>query len=223
MFVVFVLLSAPLGAFGSEPAPDESEIQRHVELARRGDRMALVRLYRWHVARVYRAVRPWCRNEADAEDVTQETFVRAFGAIERYEPMAGARFVSWLLTIGRNTAQKRARSIARSAPTEPEALGALLDGREHAGDAQGELELARLREVLLELLGELGDRDRWVLCLRYGGELEVAEVSDVTGLSHANIRKICERQRKRVLARLAELGWASHGDDPHPSAEGATA
>jgi RNA polymerase sigma-70 factor (ECF subfamily) len=223
MFVLFVLLSAPLGAFGSEPAPDEREIQRHVELARNGDRMALVRLYRWHVARVYRAVRPWCRNDADAEDVTQETFVRAFGALERYEPMAGARFVSWLLTIARNTAQKRGRSLSRSAPTEPRALGVLLDGREHAGDAQSELELARLRAALLELLGELDARDRWVLCLRYGGELEVAEVAEITGLSHANVRKISERQKKRVLARLIELGWATRSDDPFETAEGGPA
>lgn len=217
MFVLFLLLSAPLGAFGSEPAPDEREIQRHVELARKGDRMALLRLYRWHVARVYRAVRPWCRNDADAEDVTQETFVRAFGALERYEPMAGARLVSWLLTVARNTALKRGTALARSAPTEPEALGALLDGREHAGDAESELALARLRQALIELLGELGARERWVLCLRYGGELDVAEVAEITGLSQSNVRKISERQNKRVLARLAELGWAGETTEGVPA------
>jgi RNA polymerase sigma-70 factor (ECF subfamily) len=208
MFVVFALLSTSIGASGSDPAPDEREVQRHVELAQKGDRMALVRLYRWHITRVYRAVRPWCRNEADAEDVTQETFVRAFGALGRYEPIAGARFVSWLLTIAQNTAKKRAQSLARSAPLEPEQLGALLDESGHADDAGADFELGRLRGALLGLLGELGARERWVLCLRYGGELEVAEVAEITGLSGANVRKICERQKKHLLARLSELGWA---------------
>jgi RNA polymerase sigma factor (sigma-70 family) len=216
MFVIFALLSTSLGppAPKDQPLPDEREVQRHVELARGGDRMALVRLYRWHVPRVYRAVRPWCRSDADAEDVTQETFVRALDAraLARYEPMPGARFVSWLLTIARNTAKKRGKALARTAPIEPEELGALLDAGQHADDADHGLELSHLRRALLALLGELDDRDRWVLCLRYGGELEVTEVAELTGLSQANVRKICERQRKRVLARLTELGWA-----PSPS------
>jgi RNA polymerase sigma-70 factor (ECF subfamily) len=211
MFVFFALLSTSLGASGSEPGPDEREVQRHVELARKGDRMALVRLYRWHVPRVYRAVRPWCRSDADAEDVTQETFLRAFDALERYEPMLGARFVSWLLTIAHNTAKKRGKSLARSAPVEPEKLGAMIDAAQHQEDP--DLEQSYLRSALLELLGELDARDRWVLCLRYGGELEVAEVAEITGLSSANVRKICERQRKRLLARLSELGWAPQTED----------
>ena len=209
MFLIFALLSPSIGASGSDPAPDEREVQRQVELARAGDRTALLRLYRWHVARVFRAVRPWCRVDADAEDVTQETFVRAFGALDRYEPMPGARFVSWLLTIAQNTAKKRGQRAARSVAVEPAVLVTLLDAEEKVDDALADLESARLRAALLELLGELDARERWVICLRYGGELEVAEVAELTGLTRANVRKICERQRKRLLSRLVEIGLAA--------------
>ena len=202
MFVLFALLSLSLGAPGPERPPDETSVQRLVAAARRGDREALRRLYAWHVARVFRAVRAMCRNDADAEDVTQESFAKAFAALARYEPKAGARFVSWLLTVAQNTARKRAKREARSVVVEPETL------TEMAGAGEGvEAELGGLRVALLGCLAEIDERDRWVVCLRYGGDLEVAEVADLTGLSPVNVRKICERQRKRLLASLRERGF----------------
>src|SRR5512140_3303325 len=128
MFVLFALLSLPLGAVGPEQLPDEATIQRLVDAARRGDREALRRLYAWHVARVLRAIRAMCRSDADAEDVTQETFAKAFAALDRYEPKAGARFISWLLAIAQNTARKQAKKQARSLQTEPDTLAELAGG-----------------------------------------------------------------------------------------------
>jgi RNA polymerase sigma-70 factor (ECF subfamily) len=211
LFLLFALLSSSPG----EP-PDEAEVQKNVSAARRGDRAALARLYRWHVARVSRVVRPFARDDADAEDLVQETFVRAFSALDRYEPRAGARFVSWLCTVARNSADKRRRKLSRAVPVAPERF----DESEHGGrDAETALEHSDLARALLTALAEVSERDRWVLCLRYGGELEVQEVAALTGQSAANVRKICERQRGRVLARLRELGFADA--EPNDMAEGA--
>lgn len=207
MFLLFALLSG-----SASEAPDEAEVQANVSAARRGDRAALGRLYRWHVARVSRVVRPFAKNEADAEDLVQETFVRAFAALDRYEPRAGARFVSWLCTVARNSADKQRRKLARAVTVAPESFD------ERAGeqrDAERELELSGLARALLAVLSEVPERDRWVLCLRYGGELEVAEVAELTGQSPANVRKICERRRAHVLGRLRELGF---GDDERDDA-----
>lgn len=204
MFVLFALLSLSLGAPGPERPLDEASIQRLVEAARRGDREALGRLYTEHVARVFRAVRAMCRNDAEAEDVTHESFAKAFAALDRYEPKAGARFVSWLLTIAQNTARKRGKQQSRSVSVEPETLAEL------GGVSEGvEAELGALRTALLAGLADLDERDRWVMCLRYGGDLEAAEVAEITGLSQANVRKICERQRKRLLEHLKQRGFAS--------------
>lgn len=204
MFVLFALLSLPLGTADPGRPPDEATLQRHVEAARRGDRAALRRLYGWHAARVLRAVRAMCRSDADAEDVTQETFVRAFAALDRYEPKAGARFISWLLTIAQNTARKQLKRQARNLPTEPETLATL------AGEAEPvATELASLRRALIEALATIDPRDRWVVCLRYGGELEAAEVAELTGLTTAHVRKICERQRRHLLESLRKRGFSA--------------
>jgi RNA polymerase sigma factor (sigma-70 family) len=219
LFLLFALLArGPLGE-SPEPPPDEAKIREAIEAARQGDRAALAHLYGWHVTRVFRALRPSCRNDADAEDLTQETFVKAFSSLDRYEPRPDARFVSWLLAIALNTARKSARRLSRVVPTEPESIAREMEESGDAEDAGTALELARLRDALLAALADLGDRERFIVCLRYGGELDVTEVAELTGASQANVRKICERQRKRILAWLAARG-ISPGSEP---TRGATA
>lgn len=203
MFLVFAFLAGALTGAALD-ARDETAIQRLVSAARQGDRAALERLYRLHVARVYRAVRPLCASDADAEDVVQETFVRAFAALERYRQRPGSRFASWLVTIAVNTKRRRARSGRRLDPVEPDALATLATPEAASvHDALGEaLDRARLGRELLRALSELSERDRLSLTLRYGAELSASEVAEICEISEAHVRKICERQRRRLLERL---------------------
>ncbi len=164
-------------------------------------------LYRLHVRRLHRAVRPMLSDDGEAEEVVQEAFIKAFSALERYRRQR-ARFVSWLLTIALNTARKRLRkSGKRHIPTEPKALARMTDQRSanassSFGDGEGD-ELRR--EVLLQALSELSPRDREIITLRYGAELSVAEVGQLCKVRQANVRKICQRQRERLLARIREI------------------
>lgn len=203
------------GAGASSPSPhgpdaseaSEEEVQRLVLAARAGDRDAARRLYRLHATRLWRAVRPWCPSDADAEDIVQESFAKAFAALDRYEARPGVRFVSWLSTIALNTARKRARKLGRLRLVEPAKLGAAQDRlATTADDPAGEhLDRARHREALLRALGELPERDQRVVTLRYGAELSAAEVARALDLSEANVRKICERRRATLTDRIRAL------------------
>ena len=77
---------------------------------------------------------------------------------------------------------------------------------------------AEARGRLLRALEALPKRDREVLSLRYGADLEASEVAAACALSAANVRKICERQRRRLLAELTirndEDEAARAGEDP---------
>ncbi|MBI5548776.1 MAG: sigma-70 family RNA polymerase sigma factor [Deltaproteobacteria bacterium] len=205
---------AALGGPGGAAPSEEVEIQRLVESARRGDRGAARDLYRQHVGPTFRAVRSLVRDESEAEDVVQEAFVSALASLHRYRPQPGARFASWLAAIALNVARRRARWWRRVAP-DPAQAG--LDLEPSADPSPDEaLDHAQRRAALLKALGELPTREREIVSLRYGAELTAAEVGSALGLGEANVRKICERQRRHLLERLGEL----LGDDEHsPEAE----
>jgi RNA polymerase sigma factor (sigma-70 family) len=61
---------------------------------------------------------------------------------------------------------------------------------------------AEVRERLLSALESLSDRDREIVCLRYGAQLEAVEVAELCNTSAANVRKVCERQRQRLVLCL---------------------
>lgn len=173
-----------------------------MQAAREGAPDATRRLYDLFVGRVMRVARPLCRSQAEAEDVVQETFVQALAGLHRYTPRPGARFVSWLLTIARNTALKSARH-RRLVATDPADLDV---APEPGPDAPVDhaLDQHRRKRALLEALEALPERDRGVVTLRYGGGLSAREVGEITGLTEANVRKICQRCKGALLARVQE-------------------
>jgi RNA polymerase sigma-70 factor (ECF subfamily) len=165
-----------------------------------GNATAVHRLYELHVGRVFKVARSVCRSEADAEEVTQDSFVDALSRLNRFEPRPDARFIGWLLTLTLNRARKLRRQQGQADATRS------IDVHPLAGtDARGVEEQTILRRrALLRALDELPERDRKVVALFYGAELTADEVASVVGVSAANVRKICERQRVRLLSLLEE-------------------
>lgn len=202
MFFAFSTL-VPSSLPGRIPS-DEGSIQRLVRECREGSSQAARALYDMHVASVFRTVRPLCRSDDEAYDTVQEAFTRSFEALDRYQPQPGTRFISWLLTIALNVARKTLRSRKRldvAAEAQPPEQADLSEGLDE------QLDRMRIRVTLLALMNELPPRDREILTLRYGGELSSSEVAAACGTSEDNVRKICERQRRRLLGRLKAQGW----------------
>ena len=195
---LFVLLSQRFGD-APEPLPQE-ELLRIVALARDGDRVAGQDVYQQLVHRVYRTVRPMFAHAADAEDATQDAMLTVLTSLDRYHPREGARFEAWAMTVARNAALRRFRR-RRPQITDTGVLPETGDFE----DLDAGLDAARRRRALLRALSELEARDREVVLLRYAAELTAAEVGEALGLSSANVRKICERQRAALGARLEEL------------------
>ncbi len=97
------------------PSPETLLRDREAELvaaAQRGDRDAFAMLYEANVERVYRYLLGRMGQQADAEDVTAEVFIRAMNALDTYKPQ-GVPFVGWLLRIAHNQAVNYFRKQAR--------------------------------------------------------------------------------------------------------------
>jgi RNA polymerase sigma-70 factor, ECF subfamily len=187
---------------GGDAEPlDEDAIARLVEHARAGDTGARKALYEQHVNRVFRTVRGMLRSDADAEDVTQDAMLTVLTSLHKYRPRADARFAAWVTTIAVNTARRRFR---RRRP-ELTATGELPETPDYGADPADSLDLARQRRALLIALAELPERERVIVSLRYGAELNASDIGATVGLEPATIRKILERARTRLGARIEAL------------------
>ena len=191
----------PGGEAGPSGFLDEEAIARVVERARAGDAGARQTLYLQHVDRVFRTVRGMLRSDADAEDVTQDAMLAVLTSLHGYRPRAGVRFAAWVSTIAANTARRRFR---RRRP-ELTATGELPETAGDATDPDDDLDRARRRHALLTALAELSAREREIVSLRYGADLNASEIGASLGLEPAAIRKMLERARTRLAARIETL------------------
>jgi RNA polymerase sigma factor (sigma-70 family) len=132
---------------------------------------------------------------ADAEDLTQRTFERGLRAWKRYEPERAPVRV-WLLTIARNLLidHYRADVWGRQQAIEEVPEGEL--GSELAEPQLG------IEPELAAALAQLTPRDREVLALRFGGDLNGPEIAEITGHSLANVQQILSRSLRRLRERL---------------------
>jgi RNA polymerase sigma-70 factor (ECF subfamily) len=169
---------------------------RVVARARRGDLAAFEELVRECQADVYRFALYLTRDRAIAEDVTQETFLRAFRFIRGFR--GGSRFSSWLLRIARNCSMDALRRLRTEAPLD-ERLEPL--GRPVA-DAAARTEIqAALATISPE------HRESFLLTEVLG--LSYQEVADVLGVRVGTVKSRMFRARQalcRALADEEELG-----------------
>jgi RNA polymerase sigma-70 factor (ECF subfamily) len=184
----------------AEPLAEDA-ILRLVAQARAGDADARRTLYVQHVDRVFRTVRGMLRSDADAEDVTQDAMLAVLTSLHKYAPRRDARFAAWVTTIAVNTARRRFR---RRRP-ELTATGELPDTPDDSADPVDALDRARQRRALLMALGELPERERVLVSLRYGAELNATEIGTVVGMEPATVRKMLERARTRLGERIEAL------------------
>ena len=168
--------------------PDESAI---VLAASRGSRGAFEQLVHLHHQRVLNFVYQMTRQRQDAEDLTQQTFVKAFQHIDRVDPTRP--IINWLLTIARRTTLNHFRSVRKweYVPTEL-ASGDPSPARQLEQQERSENLWARARRVLSQ-------REFEVLWLRVAEEMSVEETARVVGLTQIHVKVLVHRARQHLL------------------------
>ncbi len=152
-------------------------------------------LYVEQLPRIYNFFRYRVGAHADVEDLTSVTFEKAWRARHRYRRNLGG-FTTWLLAIARNVAVDHHRAARRHEPLT-EAAG-LVTGRTPEDDALQRSAVQRLTA----LLGQLPDRERELVALKYGAGATNRAISGLTGLSESNVGTILHRVVQQLRA-----GW----------------
>ncbi len=165
----------------------------------RRDQDAFGELYDRHVVRVYRHIYYMVGNAAEAEDLTAQTFLRAWEAIERYQ-VRGAPFVSWLLRIAHNLGV----SYLRSKRDSSELHDGIVDTKERR-DPEWSYQQTAEEELVREAILRLREEQRQVIILRFIEDLDYKEVADIIGKSVAAIRVIQHRALNSLRKQMKLL------------------
>jgi RNA polymerase sigma-70 factor (ECF subfamily) len=174
-----------------------------VRRAAAGDMAAFEDLVMRHADRLYAALRRFGLDDTEAQDVAQETFVRAWSALGRFE--GRSRFYTWLYRIGFNEAHRR---LGRRRP-----VGSLVSIEEPgvddlADDAAGPAALVEQRELrvaLSEALSELPPALRVPVMLRDVEGLSTEEAASVLDVGEAAFKSRLHRGRLALRALVGQL------------------
>lgn len=188
---------------------DREVDQQLVERAQRGDKHAFELLVAKYQRRLGRLISRFVRDSAEAEDVTQEAFIKAYRALPAFR--GESAFYTWLYRIGINTAKNYLLALGRRAPTSTQFDAEDSEEFEDAGLLQevstpeNELMSKQVVEVVNSSLQQLPDDLRTALTLREIEGLSYEEIAEVMNCPIGTVRSRIFRAREAIATNLRPL------------------
>lgn len=194
-------LSAPA------PTPDEVEAQHWVAQAAAGNREAFDAIVEVFQDRLYRFLLRMTRNTEDAEDLAQDTFIKAFLALRR--GIVPNLLSPWLFTIARRTALNHLRGRHPLEPLDEAAAEVSTDC------PASDVSVRDDGEQLWRLARRLPAQHYEILWLRYSEGFSIAEVARITRSTQIGVKVILHRARKKLASWINQENRATR--PPLPS------
>jgi RNA polymerase sigma-70 factor (ECF subfamily) len=183
----------------------KSGTDRSLELVRRardGEQQAFGTLYRLHAPRVKGYLRRSGFRDAEADDLTQETFARVFRSLETFDESRG-RFATWLGTIARNVARRQWSRRAQPDDFDPELADEMFSAPyDRDRDAAHREEVQAVRGCIAKLPVEL----RNLVELRYVQALTTRALSARLSIPEATVRLRLKEAQALLLGCLRSQG-----------------
>jgi len=161
--------------------PEEESLVRR---AQQRDQQAFAQLYEQHFDKIYRYVALRIGDRAEAEDITQQVFLKALQSISSFR-WKGIPFSAWLFRIAHNQVIDYLRKKTKQAtvPIDESAVS-------FSSDPQILAEQRLNIEQLLSAAKRLTEAQREVISLRFAGELSIAEVAKIMGKSQGAVKAL---------------------------------
>ena len=189
------------------PRPDRSALtdDELVRLVCGGETDAFAEIVRRTRRSAYLLARRITRNHEDADDVVQESYVKAFRALDRFEP--GASIAPWLLTIVSRTAISSLRSGKRRAASPLDDPGP--DGgaplAERIADPGSDPEAVERRLEVERAFGRLSEEHRVILAMRVDGDLSYASIAEALEIPIGTVMSRLARARESLVEQMGKL------------------
>lgn len=197
----------------SAASPDDPADPILVARSQRGDLAAFDMLVTRHRSRIYGQIVNMVRNEADAWDLAQDTFLKAWKALSKFEGQSA--FSTWIYRIAHNTTLDwlRARKIEGSSEFNEAVESHIAAGSTTTPHGEGRpderLAQGELGRRIHDALGELSPEHRTIILLREIEGQSYEEIAAMVGCSLGTVMSRLFYARKKLQALLADVHHSS--------------
>lgn len=157
--------------------------------------MNLDQIYRMYMKDIYLYLYRLTRNEKQAEDLTQDTFTRAYLFLEDYQ---GEKVRPWLFKVAYHSFVDWYRKQKTQIPTDPVLMQEMLEQPDERASPERKLLEAEDWQYFLALIDLLTEKQRQALLLRYKHHFSYAEIGEVLGLTAADVKITVYRGRQKL-------------------------
>ena len=182
-----------------------------IDRAQQGDHDAFAALMNEHQRYVYNLALRVLRDENEALDLAQETFVRAWSALPNFRGQS--KFRTWLYRIVTNLCYNRLPGLRRSLNALGDAVVEEIPNPDSkSGNPARKLEMQELREHLRQAVDDLDERYRLLITLRYQDELSYDEIASTLNLPLGTVKTGLFRAKERLrraLEAYEENAWTT--------------
>ena len=176
--------------------------QYYIDKVLGGDANAFRELIDRYRDYVFTAALRIVKNREDAEEVAQDSFIKAFESLSHFR--GDSKFSTWLYSIAYRKSLDRLRKINRNRAVE------LNDDRTeydvgHIENALGFMIAEERRQVVRDCLKKLPEQDAALVTFFYFEELSIKEIAEITELTQDNIKVKLHRSRKKLFGLLEQF------------------
>jgi len=177
-----------------------------IRLAREGDKEALRLLFEENKKKIFALAFQYTKNAEDAEDILQETFIKAFRFIDKFNFQDGVSFSPWLCRIGINCSIDYLRRTRKGRDKNSEIDNLANISADDADSNPEHLRQQReIREKIDQILDKLSGQQRMVFILRHYQQLSTKEIADYMNTTEGSVKKQLFRAISTVKGRLKGL------------------
>lgn len=184
--------------------PDDNEASL-VAAAKNGDVSAFEALVTRYERKIFRLAQHITQNNEDAEDVSQEAFLKAFEHLGEFQ--GNSRFYTWLVRIAVNQAlmklrKRRTKDVSLDQEIETEENFVPREVEDWGPSPEERYSQAELAQILSQVIGELDPLFRLVFQLRDIDELSTEETAEILGISVPAVKSRLLRARLKLRDKL---------------------
>ncbi len=186
-----------------EPLEPDPQLVQH---CLQGDGLAWEKLVRLHTRRIYNICYRFTGHRHEAEDLTQETFLRIYGALSKFQPEQGA-FTTWMTSVTRNLLIDHHRRTKRDRITDSMEDAPQIETKRAPGRLPDQVALdSELSDQVQRALAKVSPELREAVILRDLQGFEYSEIQKVLGVPEGTVKSRINRGRIELAKRLEEMG-----------------